>query len=196
MRPNHFIGLVVPSRAADGTPWFADRVPDPPPGIRRFDATDLHVTIAFLGPVEEDAAARAWRALPALGTPFDVRLGAVLALGRPRRYSALSARVDADHDRIARRIGAVRGPLLEIAGAPPETRPVLPHVTVARPTRAASPSQRQAGRAWGEGLDLHGVALRLDTLAWFTWAEDRRGRLFRVVDRRSTRDGPGRVGRA
>jgi len=180
VRPNHFIGFAV-----DAGTWFDARVPAPPPGIRRFSPADLHVTIAFLGPVQHLDAERAWASMPALGGPSEVSLDAVVPLGNPRRYSALSALLDEGRADLARRIREVRSPLLEVAGRPQDRRPVKPHVTVARPTRRATDTQREQALAWARRLDLRGVRLRLDTVAWFTWSEDRRGRLFRVVQRRA-----------
>ena len=38
--------------------------------------------------------------------------------------------------------------------------------------------------AWASRLSLDGVAARIDDVALYTWAEDRRVRLFRIVESR------------
>lgn len=65
--PNWFIGLVVPPEAR----WHQLSMPLPA-GVRPFHPADLHLTLAFLGGCDAEAAARAWRALAELtpGAPL------------------------------------------------------------------------------------------------------------------------------
>ena len=181
MRPNWFLALPVPAH-----PWYAERVPDPPAGLRRFVAEDLHLTVAFLGACGEEAARRAWaRVGEWQQAPAPIVLGPVAPMGRPQRYSALSILSARGGAPLEAEIERLREPWLVAAGARPEHRPPRAHVTIARPGRRASDVERAAGLAWAAQLDLSGVELRLDSLALYSWAEDRRERLFRVVQRRS-----------
>ena len=82
---------------------------------------------------------------------------------------------------------ALTNPLLAAAGVPPERRAPLPHITLARPTRAATDAQRAAAIAWAGGIELGDVRVRLGELALYTWDEARRERMFRVVERRAAR---------
>ena len=107
------------------------------------------------------------------------------ALGSPRRPSALSALVAEGRSELASVIGQLRGPLLLAAGAPPDTREPLPHVTLARIQRKASSSERRAAMAWASAIDLSSVSFRMDALGLYTWAEDRTARLFTIVERLS-----------
>lgn len=177
--PNWFIALPVSPAV-----WFDEQVTPPPSGLRRFDPEDLHVTLAFLGGVGEAAARAAWAALPALDGPWSVRLGHVRAMGNPRRYSALSA-VFAEGavpvEAAMTRAGAVA---LAAAGLPPEPRPALAHVTLARPGRRASEPERAAGLGWARGLGVLDVTLTLDRVALYTWTEARVDRLFRIIEDR------------
>jgi 2'-5' RNA ligase len=176
MRPNWFVGLPVPARA-----WF-EALPPPPSQVRVFAATDLHVTVAFLGGVDEGAAHRAFVLATRWPTgPIDVRLGRLRALGNRRRPSALSATFAEGAELVASGISAVRDPMLAAAGARPDRRPPLPHVTLARIARGASASERRAALAWAEALELRAPRLLLDRIALYTWAADRRERLFDVV---------------
>lgn len=179
MTPNCFVGLPV-----DPTGWYERRVSRPPPRTRRFPAADLHLTVAFFGPVPLERAVQAWRQVVAeaeLGGPLEVRLGVVAPMGNPRRPSALSVLLADGRDEVIALLRRLRDPLLDAAGARPETRPPLPHVTIARPQRLASDEDRRRAIAWARSVDLQEVTLRLDRIALYTWAEDRRERLFRVV---------------
>lgn len=105
------------------------------------------------------------------------------ALGSPRRPSALSALVAEGRSELASAIGQLRGPLLLAAGAPPDTREPLPHVTLARIQRKASSSERRAAVAWASELDLSSVSFCIDALGLYTWAQDRAERLFTIKER-------------
>lgn len=177
MRPNWFIAFPV-----DPGTWFRARVPRPPEGLRRFHAHDLHLTVAFLGGVDEDAAGAAWAARPDLRPAFAVTLGPVVPMGNPRRYSALAAEMDVGREVVDEAIATLRAPMLAAAGAPPPRWPARAHVTLGRPKRRATSRQRAAGLRWADAVDLTGVRLALDRLALYTWSDDRAARLFRIVD--------------
>lgn len=186
--PNWFIALSVPARTVDGDAWFPGRVGPVPPGVRRFVPEDLHLTVAFLGPVTPAQAEAAWGLARWGGGPVEASLGRVVPMGNPRRPSALSATVSEGREPLVALLRALTGPLLAAAGAPPERRDPLPHITLARPTRAATEAQRSAAIAWAGGIELGDVRVRLEELALYTWDEERRERMFRVVGRRALRD--------
>ena len=178
MKPNWFVALPVPPDA-----WFA-RVSNPPPGVRLFHPEDLHLTVAFLGGVDEAAARAAFdqaRAIPLAAR--TVRLGEVVPMGNARRPSALSARLHEGNDAVARAITAVRDAVCDAAGAPREQRPALPHLTVARPRRTATYDERKDAVRWAASLDLGAPDVVLDAVALYTWSNERRERLFTIVDR-------------
>ena len=175
MRPNWFIGLQVPADV-----WFA-ALPSPPSGVRIFHPGDLHMTVAFLGGVDETAAHRAMQAVAWPTGPLDVTLGSVEPFGRG---TALAVTLDEGRDTIADAIAAVREPALTAAGAEPDTRPVRPHSTLARLQRKATRAQRDDAHAWAAALPTAGTPLHLGWLALYTWHADRSQRLFRVVRRR------------
>ena len=176
MSPNWFIGVPV----APGE-WFS-RVSDPPPGVRLFHPDDLHLTLAFLGGVSEEAALRAWDALVWNLSSRQVTLGPVVAMGSPRSPSAFSALLEEGRAEVEAEMGAARVACFTAAGSLPEKWPPKAHVTVARPGRNATPEVREAGRLWGAALSLGAPEVLLDRLALYTWAADRqRGPLFRIV---------------
>lgn len=167
----------------DSGRWH-QRLTGAPPGVRILASEDLHLTLAFFGPVEEASARAAFDiAVSARLTPMEVQLGAIVALGSARRPSALGASLGEGNEELSRVLLRLRDPLADAAGARRETRPPLPHVTLARPRRRATPVERQAAVQWAESLELGAPRVRLARVALYTWAEDRSGpRQFRIVD--------------
>lgn len=172
MAANWFIGVRVP--AGD---WFAT-LPEIPSGFQQFTPTDLHVTVAFLGPIAPAAAEAAWNARQPHG-PIAARLGAVKPFGRQRAYSALSAEVESEalHQLLADQCNLLR----KAAGLPPEHRDARPHATLTRPARSATEAQRAAGLVWAQCLRVAGTPVTLDRIALFTGANRPQTGLFRIV---------------
>ncbi len=165
-------------------------LPELPPGFRRFHPDDVHLTLVFLGACGEERAKRALDALDealAAGRPtaLDVTLGEVVPMGRARQYTALSALLERGRTETESLIARLRDPLSEAAIGRREARPPRAHVTLARPTRRATDEARRQGLAWAGALALGSLERRLDRIALFTWNEDRRERLFRIVTERS-----------
>jgi len=179
-RANWFVALPV-----EAGPWL-DRLTPPPPGVRLFAPSDLHATVAFFGDVGEAAASDAFTLAERWhGGPIEVGLGGLRALGPRRRPSALSATLESGEASVAAGITAVRDDMLDAAGARPDRRPPLPHVTLARIARRASDAERRAALAWASAIDLGGPQIVLDRIALYTWSSDRRQRLFDVVEEQS-----------
>jgi 2'-5' RNA ligase len=180
MKANWFLALPVPAVG-----WFAS-LPPPPAGIRAFAPSDLHLTIAFLGTVREEAARAAWAAFVwPLPPAVDVTLGPVVPMGRPERFSALSALLAEGRHRVEAAMSASRDAAYHAAGVEPDARPAKAHITVARPQRKATPGQREHALAWASSLALPQVTLRLEAPALYTWSEDRSRALFRIVEPRT-----------
>jgi 2'-5' RNA ligase len=183
-RPNWFFGFPL-----DGA--FVGELTDVPTSLRRYHPDDIHLTLSFLGGCGQEGAERALAALDARleSAPvpaIDATLGEVVPMGGSRRdYSALSALLDRGRTEATACIADVRDALTLAATGRREKRPPKPHVTIARPRRGATDEARAAALAWAAALDLSSVRARLDRIALFTWSDDRRERLFRIVtDRR------------
>jgi 2'-5' RNA ligase len=189
-RPNWFFAFPL-----DGA--FVLELPELPGGFRRFHAEDVHLTLAFLGGCGESAALRALATLDErlaslAAAAIDVSLGAVVAMGSSRQYSALSALLEQGREEVTALVASLRDPLADSASVPRDGRAPKPHVTLARPTRRASADDRRAGLQWAARLELGHVRARLDRIALYTWDERRLERLFRVVAER--RLGPAVLG--
>ena len=179
---NWFVALPVVDEG-----WFS-RVSPTPTGTRLLAAADLHLTVAFLGDVRGPCARGAFQAVAPTAIPrFEVRLGRVVAMGNPRRPSALSAEVegtDAEGRPVAEILAAPRDAILEAAALPAETRTMRPHVTLARPRRKASRQERQHALEWAAELDLSSIRLEFDRIALYTGARDRTTRAYDIVESR------------
>lgn len=178
MDPNWFIAVPL---SGDG--WYP-RLSAPPANVRLLHPDDLHATIAFLGAVSEAQARRAMAALSLSLAPLRVTLGSVVAMGNPRRFSALSALVDRGRPELEGAMAESRERAWSAAESERDDRPPKAHVTVARPTRKATDRERRAALEWASSLSLGGVEVLVDRVALYTWSETRgvRGaREFRTV---------------
>ena len=179
MRPNWFIALPVPARDV------GERLGAPPPGVRLIHPDDVHLTLAFLGAVDEEKARAAWaerRLLAPLGPAQPVSFGRVVGLGNPRHPSALSAHVVAGEAELCDAIARVRDAMHDAAGVARERRAPLPHITLAHIRRSATAGERKNALAWADALDLGGLAAVVERVALFTWSENRSERQFRAVE--------------
>jgi 2'-5' RNA ligase len=159
--------------------------PAPPPRVRVFATSDLHVTLGFLGSVQESDARRAWDRIgefPSFRTVTG-SFSAVEPLGHPSKPSALCAMVDEGREPLAGMITEARQTLLSAAGAPEDNRPPLPHMTLARIQRRAKAAERRQALRWADTIDLRAVTFTAPSVALYTWADDRQERLFQIVER-------------
>ena len=159
------------------------RIPPAPARVRVFALSDLHVTLGFLGTVQEAEARKAWELLDTFSCFRTVSgsFAGVVPLGNPRKPSALSAMIDVGREALSEMIAQTKGPILAAAGAPEDTRPPLPHMTVARIQRRANAVERRKALRWAEQIELGGASFTSASVALYTWSDDRQERLFRIV---------------
>ena len=162
-------------------------IPPAPPRVRVFTEGDLHVTLGFFGPVQASEALVAWQTLDRFQSlrRVDGTFRSVRPLGHRRKPSALSALIEEGAPALASMISGARAPLLEAAGAPPDDRPPLPHMTIARIQRRASAAERRHALDWAKALDLSSARFTASEVALYTWSPDRQSQLFQIVERRT-----------
>ncbi|MGQ4273635.1 RNA 2',3'-cyclic phosphodiesterase [Terrihabitans sp. B22-R8] len=143
--PRLFTGLEVPAKIADRLALLRGGLP----GARWIDVENYHITLRFLGDVDERTAREASLALGnGHREPIPVTIDALDAFGgvRPR---SLIAKVEpgaelldlqAEQERVLRRVGL-----------PAESRKYTPHVTLAR-LRDTSPRAVADWRAMRGGM--------------------------------------------
>ncbi len=116
---------VYPDEAARGV--LAEVAPDDADDVRVTDMAEWHVTLRFLGDLDDDgldAVRAAARAAAVAAGPFDVRLGPLTALGAGARVLFVPAE-GAEH--MAARLDRALGALGE-----PREGPFRGHLTLAR----------------------------------------------------------------
>lgn len=179
--PSSFLGFVV-----DVGEWHASITRALPERVRALHPEDVHVTLAFLSGVAPERARAAWEAARALPIePMTVRLSRMIPMGPAQGWTALSATIGVGSEVVASAMLAVRDRATDAAGAWRETRPPLPHVTLARLHAKATDAQRGAARAWADSLVLDEIELRLSEIALYTGRRERpRGQpAYEIVER-------------
>ena len=177
MKPNWFIGLPL-----EGGEWISPLLDHAPRKVRVFSLADMHVTLSFLGPCSEKMARKAWNM--AIQNPPSKQIlytREIRAMGKPGRPSAFSLLFDGD-EKIYTWMSSNGNAILKSIGGRVRSGQPLPHMTIARPQRKSTATQRQKATDWCNGLDLSGKRMVLSRMALYTWSRDRRKRLFDVVD--------------
>ena len=126
------------ARAADDL-RHVFRAVDLDDAFRWVDPGNLHLTLRFLGNIEDAAAVRMCRAMrePLACAPIAItlgRLGTFPPRGRPR---VLHAAVEQGAEALSRLRDDVDARLAALCSWQPETRPFAPHLTLARARDAA-----------------------------------------------------------
>lgn len=148
-------------------------LPAPPSGVKLLSASDLHLTLAFLGPVDEPRARRAAAVLfDALARErcesFTCAFERAEPLGPAGRFSVIAATLSDGRQRAVDLLFRHRDAACDAASAPRDARPPLPHVTLARIARNATQSQRTAALEWSRSLDLRSAYAHMRRIALFT----------------------------
>ena len=121
-----FTGLEIPAAVADDLALLRGGLP----GARWIDAENYHLTLRFIGDIDDTLAHEVASLLRQVRRPgFELRLDGLTSFGgrRPRAVVAAAApsaplmELQAEHERLMRR-----------AGLEPEGRKYTPHVTLAR----------------------------------------------------------------
>lgn len=176
MKPNWFIGLYC-----DETGWLQSSVQHLPPRVRAFQRSDLHVTLAFLGACSEAAALQAWKqATQHPPAALYMTTSALQPMGKKSRPSAFSLLFDDDEPLVVW-MQTHRAAVLAAAAARPDNRTPLPHLTIARPQRRISQSQRDKALIWCQSQKIQPQQLWFRHMALYTWSMDRKIQLFRKV---------------
>jgi len=124
--PRLFTGLEIPKAVGESLSLLRGGLP----GARWIDPENYHVTLRFVGDVDDDIAQEiAWLLGKVRRNHFELRLDGLQSFGgrRPRAVIAAVApsqsvmELQAEHERLLRRVGL-----------DPEARKYTPHVTLAR----------------------------------------------------------------
>jgi 2'-5' RNA ligase len=122
-----FVALTLPESVRQRLSGLANGLP----GARWVKPENLHLTLRFLGEVDNVTAADVDDALAKIHSPgFDLSLNGIGHFGEGRKLRALWVGVDASAE-LMRLQEKIEQALIR-AGLPPEARKFKPHVTLAR----------------------------------------------------------------
>lgn len=177
MKPNWFVGLVVP-----GDGWLEKVLVDVPETIKPFHKEDLHMTIAFFQAMDPTYHEPVMAVMDQIKSQtFEISLGKLLLLPSPKRASALSFGLEQGCSEVSAFMSQWREPLTEAAKAKPDQRDPLPHITVARPIRRFKEKAQADARVWVGQTVTPADVIQVSKLALYTWSEDRKSRQFQKI---------------
>jgi len=149
--PRLFTALDLPSRSLDALRSFRESA-DLPAGARWTPVDNHHITLRFIGEVDEDQAASIEKALAVVRTaPFEVTPVGLGVLPSRRKPRVLTVRIDPTEP-LRTLYSALQNTLVTV-GIDPENRTYRPHITLARLQDA------QAERLYAALRDLDGPSL-------------------------------------
>lgn len=177
MKANWFVALPV---SADS--WLDPLTASLPQSCRAFAASDLHITLAFLGAMPADRIPGIEALVQQIKSQsISASFSSFLALPSSKRLSAMTLGLDRGHDSVAALMRQHRDELIAAAGARPDQREPLPHMTFARPIRKYGSQARQDALAWMTQAPMPKAELILDRVALYTWSDQRPKVQFRKV---------------
>ena len=166
--PRLFTGLEIPTELAESLSLLRGGLP----GARWIDRENYHLTLRFIGDVDDEVAREvAWLLGKVRRREFELQLDGLSSFGgrRPRAVVATVApspsvmELQAEHERLMRRVGL-----------DPEGRKYTPHITLARLRDSTS----------------HEVAEYLSTRGGFRWPAFKVSRFVLFSARASVGGGP------
>ncbi|MCS7019537.1 MAG: 2'-5' RNA ligase family protein [Cytophagales bacterium] len=181
MKPNWFVAL--PVRESEELISMLARTA--PPAIRLFDPADTHLTIAFMGSMPKENIPDVLEVMQKIDfEPFKISLAALVPLPSAKHPTAFSYTLQQGHAEVVQLIENWRDALLKAGGAPEAKRPALPHLTIGRPLRQWGKRAQLEGIRWANALTTPQFETYVDSIALYTWADDRRSRQFKIVEER------------
>lgn len=161
-----FIALDLSEAAREALRRELRRLARALPDVRLADPTDLHLTLAFLGELDDDALATVIALageVASQSTPFELALAGLGVFGPPTSPRVVWAGVGGETRRLLtlqRRVADA----LEAQGFPREQRPFSPHLTLARLKRPLDESAYQRLRTLLAGPAPRPTRWRVDDL--------------------------------
>ena len=124
--PRLFTGIEIPEDVAQQLALLKGGIP----GARWIEPSDYHITLRFIGDIDEETAERIDALLADIHYPaFSLKLAGVDFFGGHRPHS-VHAKVIPTHELIG--LQHLHERACQLAGLKPENRRFIPHVTLAR----------------------------------------------------------------
>ncbi len=176
-RPNWFVALPVPAEA-----WLQSLASTAPEEVNMFVPGDVHLTISFFGTMHPAKKLDIIQFLGGIAfEPFAISFAHLRPLPTEKFPTALSFELVRGREEAVQIMEQWRDPLSDLAGTRRETRPPLPHVTIARPQRKYGAAGRRAALAWASTVEPPAGEFLIESIALYTWSVDRHKRQFDIV---------------
>lgn len=170
-----FVALDLPGDVRSALAAWADEAA--PASVRRVPPGNLHLTLAFLGSRDADAASAVTGLLGEVVRPLAVQRTAGALWLPPRRPAVLTVALSAD-DALAALQRDLVAALEEAIGFEPERRAFRPHVTVGRVPRGTRVDARRE-----LGVPAPELAFRMAALTLYRSHTGRRGARYEALER-------------
>lgn len=169
-----------------GSDIVAKSVDGRPPAILPVAADDLHITVAFLGPVSRRKAYSAWRKLADFSPgSVDITFNQLKPFGPYSKPTAYGLSLAHGRESIHNLISSVRKKVLSSAGKKPHAGRIVPHVTVARPCRRLSRDDFSAISSWRNDYEVPAINIVIDEIALYTRSDKPDAGRFTIIERKS-----------
>jgi len=157
-----FVGVALPESISARLTGLASGLP----GARWIAPENMHVTLHFIGDIDETQAEDLDDALGLIDAPgFELSLGDLGAFNRRQRVTAVWAGVEKNPalEFLFERVES----LVVRAGFPPEGRKFSPHVTIARFSKSSAPRAMAVARYLESHAGFKAGPFRVDALVLF-----------------------------
>ncbi|MEM1379324.1 MAG: RNA 2',3'-cyclic phosphodiesterase [Pseudomonadota bacterium] len=164
--PRLFVALAVPEPIRTALDMARGGLP----GARWIDPGDYHITLTFIGDVDDAVADRIADELSRVAAePFDVTLPSYGAFAGDRKHSV---HLQVERSEPLLRLHKACNAAVAAAGVQPEARKYAPHITVARLPKSAAASIAP----WLDGRSYAGPrSFRAESFGLYTAAPSRGG---------------------
>ncbi len=128
-----FVSIPLPPNAIVLVRRFIDASRDAFPGWDWSEPSQLHITLKFIGEVDDVTIAAARKAVGSVvtGGPFQLKFGKTTQLGPKENPTVLALKLTGETDRLVEIVRKLEDAFAKL-GFDREARPFLPHVTIAR----------------------------------------------------------------
>ena len=148
-----FVGIALPLDIRERLTMVSAGLP----GARWISPDNLHLTLRFIGEVDEHQVDDIDQSLAAIGGPaFRLRSSGIETFGRGHQMHTLWARIDPEPGLMALQ-GKIEQAMIR-QGQPPEGRKFTPHITLARIRRAGETKVAQWLETYG-GLTVGEISV-------------------------------------
>lgn len=160
-----FVAIELPERVRTAVDDLTSRARTTLPKARWVGAANLHLTLVFLGEIDDSALLRLATGLESgvTGrTPFKMRLEGSGCFPKNGRARVAWLGFETSPEVVSLQ-GSLAAAMRTAVGHEPDRRPFHPHLTVAR---CSPPWPAAAGRRWSQALEGHlGEAFRVDSIS-------------------------------